>query len=128
MPERSTNGGTTRSRVNAWSSEASALVRVVLDDSGFHIHLRAPGAGEKTEDPLERQVRRTVANELCVKEEHVTPPARFMEDLGATSIDVVSLLIALEEKFHVEFPFQDVDKIKTLAGVVALIRKLQAGR
>lgn len=136
MPERSTNEDTTRSRrvspqvshqVSPWASDASALVRVVVDEAGFRIQLRAPTAGEATEDPLERQVRRTVANELCVKEQHVTPRARFMEDLGASSIDVVSLLIALEEKFRVEFPFQDVDKIKTLAGVVSLIRRLQAG-
>jgi acyl carrier protein len=132
VPQRSTNEELARIRgagsrgANPWCSDASALVRVVVDEAGFHIQLRAPAADEAGLDPLERRVRCAVADELCVSEARITPRARFMEDLGATSIDVVSLLIALEEKFGVEFPFQDVDKIKTLAGVVGLIRKLQA--
>ena len=128
MPQRSTNEEAARIRgggspgASPWCSDASALVRVVVDEAGFHIQLRTPSAA----DLLERQVRRAVAEELCVGEARITPRARFMEDLGASSIDVVSLLIALEEKFDVEFPFQDVDKIKTLAGVTSLIRRLQA--
>ena len=127
MPERSTKEETARARgFGLWSSDASALVRVVVDDTGFHIQLRSPAANEAAVDLLERRVRRTVAAELGVGAARVTARARFMEDLGATSIDVVSLLIALEEKFDIEFPFQDVDKIKTLAGVVSLVRRLQA--
>lgn len=133
MPERSTNEPTARERgagphaVSAWCNDASALVRVVVDEAGCHIQLRPPSAGEAA-DLVQRQVRRIVAAELCVSEARIAPRARFMEDLGATSIEVVGLLIALEEKFGIEFPFQDVDKIKTLAGVVSLIRKLQAKR
>lgn len=126
MPERSTNGETTRARgASVWCSDASALVRVVVDEGGCHIQLRSPSAAEAA-DLLLRQARRVVAEELCVSETRIAPRTRFMEDLGATSIDVVGLLIALEEKFNIEFPFQDVDKIKTLAGVVGLIRRLQA--
>jgi acyl carrier protein len=73
---------------------------------------------------IEEQVRWLVAEELDLGREAVLPQSRFVEDLGAASIDIVWLLIALEERFGVEFPFEQIDQLNTAAKVAAMIVSL----
>ena len=71
-------------------------------------------------DVLER-VKEVTVEELGVKEEEVVPGARFTEDLGADSLDVVELVMAFEEKFAIEIPDEDVTNLKTVQDAVNYI-------
>jgi acyl carrier protein len=75
-----------------------------------------------SEDILGRVVKVTV-EELDVKAEEVLPSASFTEDLGADSLDVVELVMALEDEFGVEIPDEDVSDIKTVQAAVDFIGK-----
>ena len=67
------------------------------------------------------EVREVVAQQLSVDAEQVKMEAEFVTDLGADSLDVVELVMALEEKFGIEIPDEEAEKIKTVADVVAYI-------
>ena len=60
------------------------------------------------------RVKAIVVEQLGVAEAEVTPEASFVEDLGADSLDVVELVMALEEEFNVEIPDEDAEKIITV--------------
>lgn len=62
-----------------------------------------------------------VIDQLGVKKEEVKPNARFVEDLGADSLDTVELVMALEEEFGIEIPDEDAEKAKTVGDVVNYI-------
>ena len=66
----------------------------------------------------------TVAK-LRVAEEEVTSAASFQEDLGADSLDVVELVMALEDEFDIKIPDEDVSEIKTVQDAVNYITKKQ---
>ena len=55
-----------------------------------------------------------IAQQLGADEDKVTPDASFTEDLGADSLDVVELVMALEEEFDIEIPDSDAEKIQTV--------------
>ena len=55
-----------------------------------------------------------IAQQLGADEDKVTPDASFAEDLGADSLDVVELVMALEEEFDIEIPDSDAEKIQTV--------------
>lgn len=67
------------------------------------------------------RVRKVVVNALSVKEEEVVESASFEEDLGADSLDVVELAMALEEEFGIDIPDDDVNSIKTVGDAVKYI-------
>ncbi len=64
------------------------------------------------------RVKAIVVEQLGVAEAEVTPEASFVEDLGADSLDVVELVMALEEEFDVEIPDEDAEKIITVGEAV----------
>jgi acyl carrier protein len=64
-------------------------------------------------DILER-VKKVVVEELGVKPEEVVESASFTEDLGADSLDVVELVMALEDEFGIDIPDEEVGQIKTV--------------
>jgi acyl carrier protein len=68
-------------------------------------------------DTLEQQVRSIVAEQLGVDLAEVTADASILDDLGADSLDVVEMVMALEEAFDVEVPDEDVEQLKTVADV-----------
>jgi acyl carrier protein len=67
------------------------------------------------------QVKSIVAEQLGVDEDAVKPEASFANDLGADSLDTVELVMALEEKFGVEIPDEDAEKIATVQNAVDYI-------
>lgn len=69
------------------------------------------------------KVKEIVADELSVDESIVTPQARFVEDLGADSLDVVELVMRFEEEFEIEIPDEDAEKITTVGDAVTYIDK-----
>ncbi|GHS86559.1 acyl carrier protein [Campylobacterota bacterium] len=67
------------------------------------------------------EVKAIVVEQLNVSEEDVKDTAKFVDDLGADSLDVVELVMALEEKFDVEIPDADAEKIKTVGDAIKYI-------
>lgn len=63
-------------------------------------------------------VKVIIVEQLGVKEEEVEPNASFVDDLGADSLDTVELVMALEEKFGIEIPDEDAEKMKTVGNAV----------
>ena len=82
-----------------------------------------PGkVGAMSQDIKERVVKVTV-EQLGVKPEEVVDSASFQEDLGADSLDVVELVMALEEEFSIDIPDEEVGEIKTVGDAVNYISK-----
>ena len=69
-------------------------------------------------------VRDVVVEQLSVAPEAVKLESKIIEDLGADSLDVVELVMALEEKFEVEIPDGDAEKLITINDVVTYIENL----
>ncbi len=78
--------------------------------------------GAKMADIFE-QVKEVVVEQLNANPDEVKPESRFVEDLGADSLDVVELVMALEEKFGIEIPDEDAEKIQTVADAVKYIEE-----
>ena len=63
---------------------------------------------------VEKKARELIADELGLKLEEVKPQARFIDDLGADSLDTVELVMRFEEVFDIEIPDRDCEKIQTV--------------
>lgn len=77
-------------------------------------------------DNIESQVKEIIVEQLGVDPEKLTPDAKFVEDLGADSLDTVELVMTFEEKFSIEVPDEDAEKLKCVADVVKYIEEHQA--
>ena len=60
------------------------------------------------------KIRQIIADQLGVKKEEVTDNAKFVDDLGADSLDTVELVMALEEEFGIEIPDEEAEKLVTV--------------
>ncbi len=67
------------------------------------------------------RIKSKVAHQLGVEEDTITPASSFVEDLGADSLDVVELVMALEEEFGIEIPDDQAEKIITVGDAVKFI-------
>jgi acyl carrier protein len=67
------------------------------------------------------QVKAVIAEELEVDQAHIAMESVIVDDLGADSLDVVELIMRLEEKFDVEIPDEDAEKIQTVGDAVKFI-------
>ena len=67
------------------------------------------------------KVKKLVASQLNVQEDKITENSRLIEDLGADSLDVMEMLMALEDEFGISISDDETAKMKTIAGVVAVI-------
>jgi acyl carrier protein len=70
---------------------------------------------------IEAKVKKIIVEQLGVDEAEVVPDAKFIDDLGADSLDTVELVMALEEEFGVEIPDEDAEKITTVKDALAYI-------
>lgn len=68
------------------------------------------------------KVRSIIVEQLGVEEAQVTTTAHFIDDLGADSLDIVELIMALEEEFDMDIPDEDAEKIATVQDAVAYIK------
>ena len=72
-------------------------------------------------EELLEKVKAVIVEQLNVEEDDVTEDASFIDDLGADSLDIVELVMALEEEFGVSIPDEQAEKIKTVADAVDFI-------
>jgi len=71
---------------------------------------------------IEEQVKTIVVEHLGIDESKVTPEARFIDDLGADSLDTVELVMAFEEKFSIEIPDDAAETILTVKNAIDFIK------
>ncbi len=76
----------------------------------------------KKEDILSK-VKAVVAEKLNVGEDQVTEEAKFVEDLGADSLDQVELIMALEDEFELKIPEEEAEKLTTVGSAVEYVLK-----
>jgi len=72
-------------------------------------------------DELFDKVKEVIVDQLSVEEDDVVEEASFVDDLGADSLDIVELVMALEESFGVSIPDEEAEGIKTVGDAVAYI-------
>jgi len=75
---------------------------------------------------LLEDVKEVVVEQLNVSPDEVKEESKFVEDLGADSLDVVELVMALEEKFDVEIPDEDAEKITTVTDAIKFIENIKS--
>ncbi len=71
------------------------------------------------------RVKEIIVEQLGVNEDQVVPEAKFIEDLGADSLDTVELVMALEEEFGAEIPDEEAEKLATVGDAIAYIEKMK---
>jgi acyl carrier protein len=76
----------------------------------------------------EDRVKEIIAKELEVEVKQLTPEAKFIEDLGADSLDIVELVMALEEEFGMDIPDEDADKLKTVGDAMEYLKQHAASQ
>jgi acyl carrier protein len=71
---------------------------------------------------IEKRVKEIIVEQLGVNESEVTPEAKFVDDLGADSLDLVELVMALEEEYNIEISDEDAEKILTVGDAIEYIK------
>jgi len=74
------------------------------------------------------KIKSVIAEQLGVKAEEVTDNAKFVDDLGADSLDTVELVMALEEEYGVEIPDEDAEKLTTVGEAIKYIEEKLASK
>lgn len=72
-------------------------------------------------DELFVKIKAVIVDQLGVDEDDVNEDSSFVDDLGADSLDIVELVMALEEEFNVSIPDEQAEKIKTVADAIEFI-------
>ena len=75
------------------------------------------------EKSISDRVKEIIVEQLGVNADQVTPEAKFIEDLGADSLDTVELVMAFEEEFGAEIPDEDAEKLQTVGDVTKYIEE-----
>ena len=73
------------------------------------------------DESIEGKVKGIITEQLGVNEDQVTNDAKFIEDLGADSLDTVELVMAFEEEFGIEVPDEEAEKLTTVGEVITYI-------
>ena len=74
-------------------------------------------------EALEQRVADIIIDQLGIARDEVVPEASFMDDLGADSLDLVELVMAMEEEFDVEIPDEDTERIQTISDAVSYLKE-----
>ena len=76
-------------------------------------------------EEIAERIKSIIVEQLGVSKEELTPQASFIEDLGADSLDIVELIMALEEEYDMEIPDEDAEKIQTVDDVINYVQSKQ---
>ena len=76
-----------------------------------------------TQEEIYEKVKGIIVEQLGVTDSSVTMESSFVDDLGADSLDIVELIMALEEEFDTEIPDADAEKVVTVGDVVDYIKE-----
>ena len=76
-----------------------------------------------SDKPIDQRVKDIVVEQLGVKPDQVTPQAKFIEDLGADSLDTVELVMALDEEFGIEVPDDQAEKLQSVGDVIKYVEE-----
>jgi acyl carrier protein len=76
-------------------------------------------------DNIADKVKEIIIQNLNVPGENVTPEAKFIEDLGADSLDTVELVMAFEEEFGIEVPDEEAEKLVSVGAVISHIESIK---
>ena len=68
------------------------------------------------------KMKELIADQLSVEAENITEASSFKEDLGADSLDMFELVMALEDEYNVEIPAEDLEKLSTVGDVIAYLK------
>lgn len=68
-------------------------------------------------------IKKIIAEQLNVQESEIQLASNFKEDLGADSLDLFELVMALEEEYEVEIPAEDLNSIETVEGVINYLKE-----
>ncbi|QCI19912.1 MAG: acyl carrier protein [Buchnera aphidicola (Brevicoryne brassicae)] len=71
---------------------------------------------------VEKRIKKIITDKLDIKEENIINKSSFTEDLGADSLDIVELIMALEEEFDIEISDEDAEKISTIQESIDYIK------
>ncbi len=71
---------------------------------------------------IDERVKKIIAEQLSVEVDKITADARFVDDLGADSLDTVELVMALEEEFEIDIPDEEAEKIVTFQDVMNYVQ------
>ncbi len=74
---------------------------------------------------IEARVKDIIVDQLGVNADQVTTEAKFVEDLGADSLDTVELVMAFEEEFDIEVPDEEAEKLQSVGDVITYINSQQ---
>lgn len=95
-------------------------------ESGFFLTLcgaKSIMAEEQVLNSVEERVTDIVVEQLGLERDKVHPESKFVDDLGADSLDTVELVMALEEEFEIEIPDEEAEKITTLREAIAYVEE-----
>lgn len=71
----------------------------------------------------EKKIIQIIAEQLGVNEDEVIPEAGLIDEMGADSLDIVELVMAMEEEFEMEIPDEDAEKIVTVQDIIDYVKK-----
>ena len=75
------------------------------------------------EPGLEKRVEEIIVEQLGVTPEEVVPEASFIDDLGADSLDIVELVMAMEEEFDIEIPDEHAERMQTIGSAIQYLKE-----
>jgi acyl carrier protein len=75
------------------------------------------------ETNLEQRISEMIIEQLGATKEEIVPEASFIDDLGADSLDIVELVMAMEETFDIEIPDDDAEKIQTIGDAFSYVKE-----
>jgi acyl carrier protein len=71
---------------------------------------------------IENRVKSIIADQLSISEDQIKPESKFIEDLGADSLDIVELIMAMEEEFQTEIPDEEAEKIRCVGDAIEYVK------
>jgi acyl carrier protein len=74
------------------------------------------------------KVKKMIVEQLGVSDAEVTPEKKFIDDLGADSLDIVELIMAFEDEYGIEIPDEDAEKMETVGDAITYIEERLASK